>query len=92
MGRLADLVTPQNTSREIGVFGVDLTPRRSAACCPMCPETRASSDVIYAINGKPVDSVERLKTMLAALPANAPFVLQVEREGTLLYLSFPVER
>ena len=48
--------------------------------------------MIYAINGKPVDGVERLKSALAALPQNAPFVLHVEREGTLLYLSFKVER
>ena len=48
--------------------------------------------MIYAINGTPVESVVRLRERLAALPANAPFVLQVEREGVLQYLSFKVEK
>jgi serine protease Do len=110
MGRIADLVTPQNTIREIGVLGVDLTPAIHdalqdlrgdkgivvalvAAGTPYSQQGRlAPGDVIYALNGKPIDSVERLKAALAALPQNAPFVLHVEREGTLLYLSFKVER
>jgi serine protease Do len=110
MGRLADLVTPQNAIHEIGVLGVDLTPAIRdtlqdlrgdkgivvalvAAGTPFSQQGRlAQGDVIYAINGKPVDGVERLKSALAALPQNAPFVLHVEREGTLLYLSFKVER
>jgi serine protease Do len=110
MGRLADLVTPQNAIHEIGVLGVDLSPALRdklqdlrgekgivvalvAAGTPFSQQGRlAQGDVIYAINGKPVDGVERLKSALAALPQNAPFVLHVEREGTLLYLSFKVER
>jgi serine protease Do len=110
MGRLADLVTPQNAIHEIGVLGVDLTPAirdtlqdlrgdkgivvaRVAAGTPFSQQGRlAPGDVIYAINGKPVDGIERLKSALAALPQNAPFVLHVEREGTLLYLTFKVER
>jgi serine protease Do len=110
MGRLADLVTPQNAIHEIGVLGVDLTPAIRdtlqdlrgdkgivvalvAAGTPFSQQGRlAQGDVIYAINGKPVDGVERLKSALAALPQNAPFVLHVEREGTLLYLTFKVER
>ena len=103
MGRLADLVTPQNAIHEIGVLGVDLTPAIRdtlqdlrgdkgivvalvAAGTPFSQQGRlAPGDVIYAINGKPVDGVERLKAALAALPQNAPFVLHVERGGTLLY-------
>jgi serine protease Do len=110
VGRLADLVTPQNAIREIGVLGVDL----NVAIGAMLPDLRqdkgivvalvapgtpfsqqgrlAAGDVIYAINNKPVEGVERLKAALAALAPNDPFVLQVEREGTLLYLSFKVER
>jgi serine protease Do len=110
IGKLADLVTPQNTIHEIGVYGVDLTAAIHAilpdlrgdtgivvalvaAGTPLSQQGRlAAGDVIYAINGKPVGGVERLKAVLAGLPPNAPFVLQVEREGTLLYLSFRVER
>ena len=36
--------------------------------------------------------VERLKASLAALPQNAPVVLHVERDGTLLYLAYKIER
>jgi serine protease Do len=110
VGRLADLVSPQNAIREIGVLGVDLTPaiRETlqdlrgdkgivvalvAAGTPYSQQGRlAPGDVIYAINNTPLDGVERLKTALAGLAPNAPFVLQVEREGTLLYLAFKVER
>jgi serine protease Do len=110
VGRLADFVTPQNTIREIGVFGVDLNAAISALLdnvrgdkgvvvalvgpgTPLSQQGRlAAGDVIYAVNGRAIDGVERLKAALAALPVNAPFVLQVEREGTLLFLSFKVER
>ncbi len=112
MGRLADLVTPQNAiQRDRRTAASTLNPGDPRHCCRICVATKASSsrsspqarrfrskgacsagDVIYAINGKPVDGVERLKSALAALPQNAPFVLHVEREGTLLYLSFKVER
>ena len=51
-----------------------------------------AGDVIYAINGAPIDGVERLRAALAALSPNAPFVLTVERDKTLLFLSFKVER
>jgi serine protease Do len=64
-----------------------------AAGTPLSQQGRLEAgDVIYAINGTPVDGVERLRALLAALPANAPFVLHIEREGELQYLSFKVER
>ncbi len=110
MGRLADLVSPQNAIKDIGVYGVDLNPTLNAllpdlrgdkgivvalaaAGTPVSQQGRLQAgDVIYAINGTPVESVVRLRERLAALPANAPFVLQVEREGVLQYLSFKVEK
>lgn len=110
MGRLSDLVTPQNSIKELGILGVDL----SASIAAMLPELRepsgvvvavvaadtpvsqqgrlAAGDVIHALNGAAVDSVARLKASLTALQPNAPFVLQIEREGTLLFLAFKVER
>ena len=64
-----------------------------AAGTPLSQQGRLQAgDVIYAINGTPVGSVARLRELLAALPANAPFVLQVERESVLQYLSFKVEK
>ena len=51
-----------------------------------------SGDVIYAINGTPVANVEELKTAVAALKPGAAAVLLVERDSTLLYIAFRVER
>ncbi len=64
-----------------------------AADSPYSQQGRLEAgDVIYAINGAPIDGVERLRAALAALSPNAPFVLTVERDKTLLFLSFKVER
>ena len=49
-------------------------------------------DVIYALNGKPVTSVDDLKTAASELKPSAAAVLLIERESTLMYLAFRVER
>lgn len=49
-------------------------------------------DVIYAVNGRPVKSVAELKTLLSGLKPGAPTVLQLEREGMLMYLAFRSDR
>ena len=109
-GRLMELVSPQNTIRELGVLGLDLTPK----IAQLLPELRREKgvvvaivsadtpysqqgklepgDVIYTVNGKVVESVEALKALMGALPANAPAVLHVERDDRLMYISFRVER
>ena len=110
VGRLSDLVSPQNSIKELGVLGIDLTPRiaemlgdlRGSAgvvVAIVATETPYSQqgrlepgDVIYAMNGKPIESVAKLRTMVGALEANAPFVLHVERDGTLMYLAFRREK
>jgi serine protease Do len=49
-------------------------------------------DVIYALNGAAIANVDALKTAAAALKPSAAAVLLVERESTLMYLAFRVER
>jgi S1-C subfamily serine protease len=49
-------------------------------------------DVIYALNGKPVTSVDDLKGAASELKPSAAAVLLIERESTLMYLAFRVER
>ena len=49
-------------------------------------------DVIYALNGKPIANVEDLKNAAAALKPSAAAVLLIERQSTLMYLAFRVER
>ena len=82
---------------------VDMLPsvrrKTGVAVARVTPETPYSQqgrlqpgDVIYAVNGKTVGGAEELKTMLAALKPSAPVVLLIERQSTLMYLAFRVDR
>jgi serine protease Do len=50
-----------------------------------------TGDVIHAINGVPVISLEFLRFELERIKPDHPVVLQIEREGRLMYLSFQLE-
>ena len=43
-------------------------------------------DIIHAINGRRINSVEALRSELNRLKQNEPLVLQVERDGSLMFL------
>ena len=45
-------------------------------------------DVLYAMNGKPLPSLEALRDLLDHLPRNAAIAFQLERDGNLQYLAF----
>jgi serine protease Do len=49
-------------------------------------------DVIYALNGQIVRTADDLKLFASQLKPSAAAVLLIEREGTLMYFSFRVER
>ena len=49
-------------------------------------------DVIYALNGQVVRSAEDLKAFAAQLKPSSAAVLLIERESTLMYLAFRVEK
>ena len=49
-------------------------------------------DVIYSLNGSTVDRVATLNALVEAVGPGTPSVLQVERQGTLMYLAFRLER
>ena len=51
----------------------------------------APGDVIFAVNRTPVTAVAGLRAALDALKPGDPVVLQLERRGGLLYLSFTME-
>jgi serine protease Do len=51
-----------------------------------------AGDAIYALNGKAVAGIADLKAIAATLKPGAAAVLQIEREGRLMYLAFRVER
>jgi serine protease Do len=48
-------------------------------------------DVIYTLNGKPVESAADLNALTSQLKAGIPTVLHLEREGALMYLAFKLE-
>jgi len=50
-----------------------------------------AGDVIHAVNGAEVDSVERLRGLLAAIQPGEAVAMQIERQGKLLYLAFDME-
>jgi serine protease Do len=50
-----------------------------------------AGDVLYAVNGKPIATVAELKAAAAELKPNDATVLQIEREGGLMYISFRAE-
>ena len=49
-------------------------------------------DVIYSLNGKIVETVADLNAAAAQFTPGAAAVVHLEREGTLIYLAFRVER
>jgi serine protease Do len=50
-----------------------------------------AADVIHAVNGKHIETLDGLRTALNAIPSGAPGVLQVERDGKLMYIAFEME-
>jgi S1-C subfamily serine protease len=51
----------------------------------------ATGDVIHAINGAPVETLEGLRSALDRLNQNGPVVLQIEREGKLMFLALQLD-
>ncbi len=72
---------------------------KGAVVARVTPETPYSQqgrlqpgDVIYGVNGKVISSADDLKAVAAGLKPGEATVLLIEREQTLLYLAFRVER
>jgi len=56
------------------------------------PETGLQAgDVIHQLNAKPIDSTATLRTAVNSLKTGDPVVLQVERDGELMFVSFEME-
>jgi serine protease Do len=56
------------------------------------PDTSLQAgDVIHQLNTKPIDSVDTLRAAVDRLKPGDPVVLQVERDGELMYVSFEME-
>jgi serine protease Do len=73
--------------------------QKGAVVARVTPETPYSQqgklqpgDVIYALNGQIVRSADDLKAFAGQLKPSAAAVLLIEREGTMMYFSFRVDR
>src|SRR3989454_390130 len=77
--KLLQIVLPLRNS-----FGVVVAGKESEGA--YLGEGLLPGDVIYSVNGKPVDSVDSLRSALDDLKAADAIVLQVERLGSLRYL------
>jgi len=100
------LVTPErNLVPRLGVLGLDLTPElakmipgvrvsRGVVVAAVAADAIAGlepGDVIDAVNGAPLGSLADLRTALGGLPAGAPAVLQVGRQGELRFVTVTLE-
>ena len=61
------------------------------AADPNVDTSLTAGDVIHAINGAPVDTMETLRAVLDQLKQNSPVVLQIEREGKLMFVPFQLD-
>ncbi|KPK60299.1 MAG: hypothetical protein AMJ59_06910 [Gammaproteobacteria bacterium SG8_31] len=81
---LAEKVNPAVV--EIMVSGYGVFRDRQAGGIVAGASPLRSGDVIYAVNGAPIETVSGLHVFVQATPAGKPLVLQVERHGRLQYL------
>jgi serine protease Do len=51
----------------------------------------AVGDVVHGLNGTPVISLDFLRSTLDAIKPDSPVVLQIEREGILMYTTFRLD-
>jgi serine protease Do len=84
--RIAELLPPLRRPR--GAVVARVTPGS-----PYSQQGRVQpGDAIYALNGRAIGGVEELKAATSALQPGAAAVLLIERESTLMYFAFRVER
>src|SRR5712664_168664 len=50
-----------------------------------------TGDVIHGLNGTPIDSLNRLRSRLDQLKPHSPSVLQIERDGKLMFVDFQLD-
>lgn len=69
--------------------GVLVTAKAAGAGTP--ENSLTTGDVIHALNGVRVTSLDGLRSALDQIKPEGPVVLQIEREGKMMYLSFQME-
>jgi serine protease Do len=97
----------KNLIPELGILGVEIDRKiasmiedlrdpygiivaaRAAGAASEIPLT--TGDVICSFNGEPVNTLDKLRAALKALPPGAPIVLQIQRDGKLQFVAFTLE-
>jgi serine protease Do len=97
----------KNLIPELGILGVEIDRKiasmiedlrdpygiivaaRAAGAASEIPLT--TGDVIRSFNGEPVNTLDKLRAALQALPPGAPIVLQIQRDGKLQFVAFTLE-
>jgi serine protease Do len=69
-------------------YGIVVTARATGSTgdVPLVP-----GDVIRSLNTQPMTTLERLRTALKSIAPGVPFVLQIQRDGKLLYVPITLE-
>ena len=71
-----------------GPYGIIVAARAAGATTEV---PLAVGDVIRDVNGKPMNTLDTLRSTLRSLPFGAPVTLQLQRESKLIYLSFTLD-
>jgi serine protease Do len=82
--KVADMLPPLR--RKYGVVVA-----ASTGNAPYNGDSLELGDVIYSVNGQPVANVDALRRVLDTLNDGDPLAVQVQREGTLRYLTLTME-
>jgi serine protease Do len=101
---LSDFDPSKALIRKLGILGVEVNDRFSGLRLPSGVMVAAlaaniesvrtdlqSGDVIHALDGRPIKTLDAIKSLLDSLPSGTPGVLQVEREGKLMYVTFEAD-
>jgi serine protease Do len=105
LAALADPV--KNLVSKLGIVGVEIDSRiatglpglrltsgvivAAKAAEPNIDVSLATGDVIHAINGSTVETIAGLRSALDHLSPTTPVVLQIEREGKLMFVAFKID-
>src|SRR6266550_3462124 len=92
---------------KLGIVGLEIDPKIAAslpglrvssgvivaakAADSSVDTSLSAGDVIHAINGAQVETMAALRSSLDRLSSNTPVVLQIEREGKLMFVSFELD-
>jgi serine protease Do len=92
---------------KLGIIGVELDPKMATSLAGLritsgvivvakaaesnIDASLATGDVIHAINGTPIETIQGLRSALERLSPTSSVVVQIEREGRLMFIAFNLD-